>query len=81
LAGIDQEQVLTAKLGKEEIEEEPVDLPSVEEESKMEFEDWDDKMTSLLKDKLAREEDGIGDVKDISKASDGLGKKDDPNAS
>lgn len=71
----------TSKLGKEEIEEEPVDLPSVEEESKMEFEDWDDKMTSLLKDKLAREEDGIGDVKDISKASDGLGKKDDPNAS
>lgn len=74
------EKFQTSKLGKEEVEEEPVELPSEEEETKMEFEEWDDKMKSLFKDKLTREEGGIGNVKDISKATDGLG-KDDSNAS
>lgn len=74
------EKFQTSKLGKEELEEESVELPLEEEETKMEFEEWDDKMKSILKDKLAREEGGIGDVKDISKATDGLG-KDDSNAS
>lgn len=73
------EKFQTSKLGKEELEEESVELPSEEEDTQMEFEEWDDKMKSILKDKLAREEGGIGDVKDISKATDGLG-KDDSNA-
>lgn len=70
----------TSKLGEKE-REEPMELPSVEDETEMEFEEWDDKMKSLVKAKLAREEDGTGDVKDISKASDRLGEKDDSNAS
>lgn len=70
----------TSKLGEKE-REEPMELPSVEEETKMEFEEWDDKMKSLVKDKLTREKERTGDVKDISKASDRPGKKDDSNAS